>query len=195
MLEGKNVVVYDCEIENVIDGEEVTWGTFDKMGLSVGSLFDYRTGDYNVYLKADISELCDRLNEAEFVVGFNIKGFDNKLLRGLGGLLRPDLTLNNYDMLEQARKACGGGIPKGLKLDDILEGTFGAAYMKTEHGSQAPVMWQEGKHAKVISYCIADVRREKMLFEHIYNHGWINTKVNGRRNLDTRMFDKYKESA
>lgn len=186
MLEGKNIVVYDLEIENEIDGKEITWNTHDKMGLSVGALYDYKTGDYSVYFKEDAPELIERLNSARLVVAFNQIGFDNKLLRALHpGLLQPDEVLNNYDMLLEARKACGGGFVKGLKLDNILEGTFGAEFMKTGHGEMAPKWWKEGKRAKVVSYCLADVRREKTLFEHFVEKQWFTSAVHGKRILDT----------
>ena len=137
-LRGSNIVVYDLEIENVIDGTNVTWNTHDKMGLSVGCLYDYETDDYSVYFLEDIQRLCERLNRADLVVAFNQVGFDNKLLRALGGDLREDLP--NYDMLAESRKSVGGGgFKKGLKLDDHLQAIFGKDKMKTAHGELAPV--------------------------------------------------------
>lgn len=183
-LAGKNIVVYDCEIENEIDGTNITWNDHAKMGLSVAALFDYKTGDYEVYLKPDAHRLADRLNSADLVVGFNINGFDHKLVRANGGLLNQDEALNNYDMLEYSRKAVGSGFPKGLRLDDHLKGTFGEAFMKTEDGADAPRLWQRGEHARVISYCISDVRREKTLFEHIVDKGWVYTPTHGKKYLD-----------
>jgi DEAD/DEAH box helicase domain-containing protein len=184
ILNGKNIVVYDLEIENEIDHKNITWNDHHKMGLSVGALFDYMTGDYSVYFKEDIQELCARLNSAALVVAFNQIGFDNKLLRVLGGDLRADGELKNFDMLQESRKSVGGQFAKGLKLDDHLAATFGKEFMKTGHGEMAPKWWQEGKRAKVVSYCLADVRREKMLFEHIASNGWVKTLVHGQKNID-----------
>lgn len=187
-LKGKNIVVFDCEIQNEIDGRNVTWSTYDKMGLSVGCLFDYMTEDWNVYLENDVQAMCSRLNSADLVVGFNIKGFDNKLLRGLGGDLKPDSELKNWDILEYSRKATGWNpnmrFPSGLKLDEHLEAIFGKDDMKTTHGANAPIWWQEGRHGEVISYCLADVKREKMLFEHIVEHGWVQTATHGKKYID-----------
>ena len=39
-LMGKNIVVYDLEIKRTIDKINVGWKDFDKMGISVGVLFD-----------------------------------------------------------------------------------------------------------------------------------------------------------
>ena len=186
-LQGKNIVVYDCEIKREIDMKNITWNDHDKMGLSVAVLFDYMDMDYKVYFEKDLQKLCHRLNESELVVAFNQKGFDEKLLRALGGDLKE--AIPNYDMLEESRKATGWcegkRFPSGLKLDNHLEAIFGKDQMKTEHGSQAPVMWQKGLHAEVITYCLADVKRERMLFEHIWEKGWVETAVHGVKEIST----------
>lgn len=187
MLEGKNIVVFDCEIENDVAGE-VTWDRKDLMGFSVGCLFDYFTGDFAVFFKEDLAFMADRLNHADLIVGFNIKGFDNELIRAQGGPLLPDEELNIYDLLEESRKAIGWTpalrFPKGMRLDDHLEATFGTALKKTEDGALAPKMWRDGQHGRVTSYCLADVRREKMLFEHVVTHGWAKTATHGQRQFD-----------
>ena len=160
-LKGTNIVVYDTEIENIIDGKEITWNDHAKMGFSVGCLYDFLTDDYSVYLKPDIQELANRLNRADLVVAFNQIGFDNRLMIAMGADLRADLP--NYDMLVESRKSIGWEpsqkFPSGMKLDDHLEATFGKEHMKTGHGEKAPIWWQEGKYAQVISYCLADVKR------------------------------------
>ncbi len=188
MLNGRNIVVFDCEIENDVDGKKVTWGRKDLMGFSVGCLFDYFTGDFSVYFKEDIQRMATRLNQADLVVGFNILGFDNELIRAQGGDLAPDGMLKHYDLLEYSRRSIGWTpeqrFPSGMRLDDHLKATFGTAFMKTEDGAEAPKMWRDGKRGEVVSYCLADVRREKMLFEHIFEHGWAATSAHGRRHFD-----------
>ena len=187
MLEGKNIVVFDCEIENDVAGP-VTWDRKDLMGFSVGCLFDYFTGDFEVFFKRDIQRMAARLNRADLCVGFNILGFDNALIRAQGGDLKPDSELKTYDLLEYSRRAMGWTpaqrFPKGMRLDDHLEATFGTAFMKTEDGALAPKMWRDGRHGEVVSYCLADVRREKMLFEHVVANGWAKTFMHGQRHFD-----------
>lgn len=187
MLEGKNIVVFDCEIENDVAGP-VTWDRKDLMGFSVGCLYDYFTGDWDVYFKDDIGRMADRLNRADLCVGFNILGFDNALIRAQGGNLLPDSELKTYDLLEYSRKAIGWTpaqrFPKGMRLDDHLQATFGSAFMKTEDGALAPKMWRDGRRGEVVSYCLADVRREKMLFEHVVTNGWAKTPTHGQRQFD-----------
>jgi hypothetical protein len=196
-LVGKNVVVFDCEIQNEIDGQKITWARHDLMGLSVACAFDYLTGDFNVYFEKDIQELCSRLNRADLVVGFNTTGFDNQLLRASKGDLKHDGELKNWDILEHSRKATGwtgqGYRPKGMRLDDHLLGTFGPEFLKTEDGADAPKMFQRGELGKLTSYCLADVRREKMLFEHIVQHGWVITKEHGKKYIDLNLINRVLE--
>ena len=141
-LVGTNIVVFDCEIENVIDGHAITWNDHDKMGLSVACLYDFMTDDYSVFFKEDVAELCVRLNSADLVVAFNQKGFDNKLLNACGG--RVDES-NHFDMLEESRRATGwrdgDRYPSGLTLDAHLLTMFGVDNMKTANGAMAPVWW------------------------------------------------------
>jgi hypothetical protein len=189
-LQGKNIVVYDCEIKNCVgdrvNGKEITWETHELMGISVACLFDYQTGDFSVHLEDNLDELAARLNRADLVVAFNHINFDNRLLRGSGLDLKPDSELKNYDMLVESRLSIGWTpnkpFPKGCRLDDHLEATFGKKHMKTADGAEAPKMFQRGELGKLISYCLADVAREKKLFEKIWTTGEIRTATHGMHN-------------
>lgn len=180
-LRGKNVVVYDLEIKNVIDGKDVTWKTYDKMGISVGCLFDYETGDSHVYLDDNISELTRRLNDAQLIVGFNILEFDNKLLQATTGGLSLDTASRCYDLLKEVRRSTGQQFPKGCKLNNVLEGTFGM--QKTEDGADAPIFYQQHQMGKLISYCLQDVRRERICFEYAYLNGILKTPLHGEHKM------------
>jgi hypothetical protein len=91
------------------------------------------------------------------LVGFNSKGFDDKLLaaNGLEGIE------THYDLLEEIRIAAGfdahfSSVPKGYsyKLDALAKANGSA---KTGSGELAPVLWQQGKKQEVIDYCKMDV--------------------------------------
>ena len=180
-LDGLNIVVYDLEIKKCIGQDGIGWNDHDKMGISVGALYDYYDGDYKVYLDdgQGIQDLANRLNSADIVVAFNQLGFDNKLMAANGF----PITSTQYDMLIESRKGIGWRsnkpFPKGCRLDDHLSATFGDGFMKTANGEMAPKWWQAKQYSKVITYCIADVRREKTLFEHIWNGKEVRTHANG----------------
>lgn len=194
LLKGKNIVVYDCEIKNVVDGTNIKWTDYQKMGLAVACLFDYVSMDYKVYFENDIIELAKRLNEACMVVGFNIVQFDNSLIRGICAALKQEAELKSWDMLEWSRRATGWDpskrFPSGMTLDNHLQATFGDSEMKTAHGSEAPKMYQEGRMGDLVSYCLADVKREKMLFEQIVDHGWVKTEAHGKKYIDLSVINQ-----
>ena len=177
-LYGKNIVVYDLEIKQVIDHKNVTWNDFDKMGISVGCIFDYRDGDYKVYLDDNLYSLNKRLKEADIVVGFNILKFDNKLLSAT--LMEHEIKEEKcYDLLKEVRISTGSHMPKGCKLDEVLKATFGLHMLKTANGAEAPIMYQDGRMGELISYCLADVRRERIVFEYAYQFGHLKTETHG----------------
>ena len=186
-LRGKNIVVYDAEIKNLVGatvgGKKITWDDHDLMGISCVALFDYETMDYTVYLADNMKGLAARLNRADMIVAFNQINFDNRLLRSSGLDLKPDSDLINYDILVEGRLAIGWSpgqrFPSGCKLDNFLEATFGDQFKKTAHGAEAPKMWQENRLGELISYCLADVVRERGLFECIWITGMAWTKEHG----------------
>ena len=186
---GLDIVVYDLEIKTPIDGVNVTWDQHERMGISVGCALDYLTGDISVYFEKDIPRLVERLNRASLVVGFNTVGFDNLLLRRCGHKLAPDDALFNYDILIHSRQAVGWtpgsrNFPKGMKLDNHLEAMYGEKLMKTGHGELAPKLYQSGQLGELASYCVADVRREAMVFENIWTRGFVATLSHGVRFLE-----------
>jgi hypothetical protein len=183
-LAGRDIVVFDCEIKNEIGKNGVTWTTYDKMGVSVAVAFSFKTMDYRVYMDDNLTELAHQLNAAELVVGFNILKFDLPLLmatKEMAAFLRPDLPI--YDLyahsLEAAGVGNGGTRPKGMSLDNHLMGTFGQHELKTESGANAPIFWQQKKIGRLISYCLADVKRESKLFRHVWDHATFKTDTLG----------------
>lgn len=167
-LYGKNIVVYDCEIKNEIGKNGVTWSTHHKMGISVACLFDYLDGDIKVFLDDNIQGLHQRLSTANLIVGYNHISFDNQLVYATLQKSLP-ITIQQYDMCQMisAQKS------SRVRLNEVLEATF--KMKKTEDGADAPIFYQRGEIGKLISYCLADVRRERMAFEYAYLHGHLKT--------------------
>ncbi len=189
-LAGQNIVCFDLEIKQEIGKNGVTWNTHNLMGISVGVLFDFRTMDYTVHMDDNINSLVERINSAEVVTGFNINGFDLKLLQADPLVVTPVAPKKVYDILYESRRAVGfnpdqpyGRFPSGLKLDNHLEGTFGKDDMKTADGAQAPIMWQNKQLGTLISYCVRDVKCEAKLFRHIWDHGWVKTPTHGQKTV------------
>ena len=175
-LNGKNIVVFDLEIKKTIDQCSRGWASHDEMGISVGCAFDYRTMRYRVFMDDNIAELVERMNEpGTTIVAFNHINFDNKLLRGAGHALKPDVELSNYDMFLVSKRgaAVKGVAHKGFKLDDHLNAC--GLPLKTANGALAPVWWQAGKVGAVVDYCLNDVMQERALFEYMVEHGMVKS--------------------
>lgn len=205
-LSGKNIVVFDLEIKNEIGKNGVTWQSFEKMGISVGVAFDYRAMDYLIFMDDNIQELRRRLATSDLVVGFNITGFDLPLLAASTEKVEKNQNLEIYDILYWSRISVGWNdpdapqdpilghrtsrFPSGLKLDDHLEGTFGKEHMKTANGAEAPLMWQRKELGRLTSYCLADVKRERQLFEHVVKGLPVKTATHGVRILELPKYLK-----
>lgn len=189
-LAGQNIVVFDLETRNECGTPQVGWKDYLKMGISVGCLFDFRSMDSLVFMEDNLVDLGRRLDTADMVVGFNILGFDVPLLEATLGPKWAGILphVKTYDLLYWSRVSTGwsptgGRFPRGLKLDDHLLGTFGQAHLKTADGAQAPSMWQEGRIGELVSYCLADVKREAMLFKHVWNGLPVKTQEHGDKKL------------
>lgn len=192
-LAGSNIVVFDLETKVCPGKDGISWSDYHKMGISVGCMFDFRTLDFTAYMDDNMPELAKRILDADLVVGFNIAGFDLPLLAatletmGIHDLLRMGMELPIYDMLVQSRVAMGwrqgDQWPRGLKLDNHLRATFGDKMLKTEDGADAPIFWEQRKLGKLVSYCLADVRRESALFRHVWEKETYITDAHGEHRV------------
>lgn len=181
-LRGQNIVVFDCEIKNEIDGKIIGWKDFELMGHAVTATYNFRTDDYKIFFDDNFAELLAELNTADVITGFAIKQFDIPLIEATGKCKLSE-KVKVYDMLEESRKAVGNQFAKGLKLDNHLEAIFGNEGMKSGHGAMAPKMWKDQEIGSLVSYVLRDAKCEKMLFQHIWEHGWVKTAMHGQKNV------------
>lgn len=182
------IIVYDLETKNS-PVTKADWTNWEWMGISVGCAYDFMTGEYTVYLDDNLHALAYLLNSADMIAAFNHVHFDNNLLRGvlekkLGTKmfpnLKPDIDLLNYDMLIESRAGANVDMyTKGFKLDAHLRATLGPTAMKTGDGAGAPDLYKAGKMGELISYCLADVHRERLLFERVWETGIIACEHDG----------------
>ncbi len=170
------------------EGAECGWNEKDKMGISVGVSFDYVSGEYKTFLDDNIMELWELLNDMDVITGFAIRMFDIPLLVAtviniVGEPARKnieakgeELISKSYDILPVSKSAAGvTQFTKGYKLDQHL-GLMYPHMLKTASGAMAPVMYKEGRMGELISYCVADVHRERLMFEHCWYAGWLKTE-------------------
>lgn len=181
-MRGKNFAVFDLEIKKTIDGQLIKWTDHHLMGVSVGVAFFYKTMAFKVYLDDNLDQMVADLNACDVVSGFNIDAFDIPLLRAsVSTPVSQRIAFKTYDLLTESRKAFGvDKFAKGFKLDDHLLHTFGRDEMKIANGAEAPIMYQEGRMGELITYCLADVAKECLLFNRAYRGEEIKTGQGAR---------------
>lgn len=147
--------------------EVAGWSKINKTLISYGVIFDYATNKIRVYDESNVSELIDRINNADKVIGFNHINFDYTVLSQYGQI-NPS-AIRDYDIMQKLQSKVGK--KKGTGLDAVAEATIGKN--KTDDGADAPGMWLRGEHARLINYCMDDVLVTKDLYEFIVDKGYV----------------------
>jgi DEAD/DEAH box helicase domain-containing protein len=172
-------IVVDVEIQKNVDDLPGRWNDTDKMGVAVAVVYEFLTDRYHVYLERDVAELRERILRADRVSGFNIWKFDFPVIFGLSGRQRKiEMADKTNDVFLRIGKALGVDevrgpfhLLKGWNLDAICKGTFGTG--KSANGAEAPKWYQAGQLARVISYCLDDVRLERDLVDYVDKNGHV----------------------
>lgn len=199
-MENKRVLIYDIETlcpvltkDTVpIPGIKYASSFQDYEGLGIACLCCYLADreQYRVFDKHNIHEFMYLLVEYDQVVGFNNRKFDNNLLLHFQLADAKTLTSRSYDILREvyiglALNPEGPFFDKKYKhnnLNSLAEQNLGEG--KVLDGQLAPVLWQQGQYAKVIDYCLDDVRLTKKLFDLIAKTGKLKTR-HGEISIDT----------
>ena len=176
-LHGKKIAVFDLEIKRTIESLEKGWNDHANMGISVLCLYDYFTGRYRVFDDKNKDECLQILHNYDLVAGFNTVKFDWQVVNKSwpNGYTRIG---KDFDVLREIWISKGldpdnfnGRTHGGYKLDDVAFDTVGMK--KTANGALAPIMFQEGRFADLVDYCIEDVRIERTLFEFVVQNGYV----------------------
>jgi DEAD/DEAH box helicase domain-containing protein len=154
-LESKNFAVIDIETQRSA-AEVGGWHRADLMGVSCVVLYDAEKDRYIEYMETHITQLIDRLSSYPLIIGFNIKRFDYRVLKGYTDY---DFSrLPTLDILEEVHRQLGFR----LSLDNLAKITLGTK--KSASGLQALKWWQEGRIREIIDYCRRDVAITRDLF-------------------------------
>jgi len=138
-----------------------TFRDFDdpkKLEVSVVVIYDYNQNKFLSFLEKDINKLFYFLENASYIIGFNIKEFDLMVLqRYYPGKVE---NLSVFDLLEDIKRLIG----KRLALNDLLMATLNKK--KTGHGLEAIEYFKNKEWEKLVKYCLDDVSLTKELFEY-----------------------------
>ncbi len=154
------------DIETRRSAQEVGgWGRAYRMGVSCAVLFDSGINDFRVYLEAEIETLVQDLQALDLVIGFNIKGFDYKVLSGLVSF--DFTTIPTLDLLVKVHERLG----YRLSLDALARCTLGRS--KSADGLAALEWWKQGEIHRIIEYCKQDVEVTRDLYLFGQEHGYL----------------------
>jgi len=156
-------IVFDIETQSLIDRGNREAG---RLRISVVGIYDYGTGEYAAFFESELPKLWQRLESADRIIGYNIKGFDIPVMNAYypGDLTR----LPQLDLMEEVTRHTGFR----LKLDDLAHGTLGVG--KSGSGLDAVRFWEAGELDKLRDYCLQDVKVTRDLYEHGRKHGAVS---------------------
>lgn len=162
--EDPRILVLDIETRRSAD-EVGGWRNSHLMGMALAVIWDSRKKDYRTYSEGEAEQLLEEMHSADLVVGFNLIGFDYKVLSAYdSGVLAEVPT---FDILADVRKRLGFR----LSLAHLAEHTLGAS--KTADGLQSLAWVREGRLDLVEEYCRKDVEITSQLFNHGLKEGWL----------------------
>ena len=157
-----NKIVLDLETQKSFD-EVGGRGKNHLLRVSVAVAYSYLQNKFLVYEESSVHKLGELLQEADLVIGYNLIDFDYEVLKPY---LQFDFgSVPTLDMLVYIEKILGHRV----KLDTIAQSTLGAS--KTASGLDAIKFWKTGQMEKLKTYCIADVKITRDLYDFALKNG------------------------
>lgn len=154
-------VVLDLETKH-------TFREFDepkKLGVTVVAIYDYKDRQSKVFTETELNKLFPILENASYVIGYNVASFDIAVLQAYyPGKVE---VFTPFDILEDIKQKIG----RRISLNEVIGATLGKR--KTGHGLQAIDLYKEGKIEELKSYCLHDTMFTKELFEYGVDNGEI----------------------
>ncbi len=155
-MSDQNIIVLDLETQKSF--KEVGRSNLHKLKISVAGTYDYLTDKYYAYEEREVMELEKRLQNVGLLIGFNIRDFDMAVLAPY--IFRPVDQMPVLDLMEVVEKQRG----HRASLDSIAGPTL--KQHKSGHGTDALIMFEEGRIEELKRYCLDDVRLTKEVYEY-----------------------------
>lgn len=178
------MIIYDIETKKAVisKGDEKvsgieyvdSWNDHKGFGISVICAYDYAEKSYRIFFDDNKDEFVSLVNSRKYVVGFNNKMFDDKIVAACWGIEIPEDKSVDIRLVMQKKI----GYFKVASLGDWCIGNIGAN--KTGDGKDAPMLFQQGKYGKLVDYVIQDVKLTRLLFEKIILNGALINPRDGK---------------
>lgn len=162
-LKNRHYLVVDIETQKIAQ-DVGGWSNIDKLGVSVACAYDSKSGEFLSYRENELEKL-HKLCKERLVVGYNIIGFDLKVLSSYGF---DSKRLDVFDIMLDVESSSGR---RFVKLDNIAKATLG--HQKIADGLQAVEWYKQGLIDKIIEYCIKDVEITRDVFTYGMKNGHI----------------------
>lgn len=157
-----NKIVFDLETQKSFD-EVGGRGRNDQLKISVLGLYSYPEDKYYCFCEDEIYKVGEMFQEADQIIGFNIKSFDFEVLRPY---LNYDVHQLPYlDIMQEVEKIIGHRI----KLDNLAQTTLGSG--KNGDGLEAVRMYKQGRIDELKKYCSNDVKVTKEIYDYVLKYG------------------------
>jgi len=170
-----NYLVLDLETQKSFD--EVGRENLHRLKVSVVGVYDYLTDEYRCYAENEINQLEERIRTADLLIGFNIRKFDMPVLAPY--LFLSIETVPLLDLMEEIEKVRGHRVG----LHSVAQATLGVT--KTGEGSNAIILYQQGRMEELKKYCLNDVK----LTKEVYEYGCREHKVYFISNRDWKKYE------
>lgn len=167
-LKNRHYLVLDIETQKIAQ-DVGGWDHIDKLGVSVACAYDSKTGEFLAYRENELEQL-HKLCKERLIVGYNVVGFDLKVLTAYG--FDPK-RFDVFDIMVDVQQTSGW---RYVKLDAIARGTLGTE--KSADGLQAVEWYRQGQIDKIIEYCKKDVEITRDVFTYGMKNGQIKIARN-----------------
>ncbi|HEX4104190.1 MAG TPA: ribonuclease H-like domain-containing protein [Candidatus Paceibacterota bacterium] len=158
-----DTLVFDIETQNFFTDPGVGWDNFAALKISVVGVYSYLYDKYFVFEENEMNKLAELFREARRIVGFSMNRYDVPVLNNYFQKLRsgaPNLwEKERVDLLEEIEMAA----KTRVSLSRLAEANLGVK--KDRHGSEAIVLYREGKMEELKEYCLNDVKLTKELYD------------------------------
>ena len=157
-----NKLVFDLETQKSFDDV----GGRDKnhlLKVSVVGVYSYLQDKYYCFEEDQVYRLGEMFQEADQIIGFNIKNFDFNVLKPYFNF---DVHALPYlDILEEVEKVIGHRI----RLDNLAQMTLG--HGKNGDGLEALKLFKQGRMDELKKYCTNDVKVTKEIYDYAMKYG------------------------
>jgi DEAD/DEAH box helicase domain-containing protein len=151
----KDTLVIDIETSNTF--ADVGRENFDALNISVIGAYSYDRDEFMIFDENELDKLGELMREAGLIVGFASKRFDLPVMRRYYNF---DLfAIPHLDILDEIELSSG----KRISLDVLAKENLG--YGKIGKGSDAPILYEQGKIDELKEYCLHDVKVTKEVYD------------------------------